>query len=790
MTVEVYSVPVGWTSSRFTATVGGAAAGVWGYTRTTEMATVAWSAGQSVEISFVKFGSDATTEVRITRLAGSVTSYKVYPENSGHTASLDGGVLVLQVPTGVHLHVECNGDRANVICVFATPLKPALPSPRTNFGTALATISSLNIGTGEFTTAASHGLTNNQRVRISTSGSLPTPSTGTLGTFDILYATVTAVNKFTLSRTLGGSTVTYSAAGSSNSIYTGEWTNASTALYFPAGVHYIGRMFWLSDDVEVYIDGGAILLGSFDLRDSQGVTIDGRGVMAGTFATHATVVALPTFNEQLEYSMLLGYDGTHFTYNNSVSGITIMAYPWYCTHEGVKSWTNVQLISPWNYNCDGFDCSEQSVLANAGTVTDCYAFVGDDALKCNSQWFEMTATRVFTVTSNAGNVLFSYWGEENAGNYQRVIDCHGMSLSEADGDDDPNDVTTGADAIFKLWVDQDEATMTEGCFNVVVENYHVWGRLASRLFAIQNIPYPQAALRGDTHGQIANIRFDGLYVQQEPEQLAVLRGFNWRNAPNDIAFTDWTIADVPVTVRNWSDYVTSNAYAYNITVGGSPVVTKVDLVNLALSHIGEGITVTSLSPPDDSAAAIAAARFWDSAVRQALGSFAWPFATTRAELVEASTNELEDSFSYCYELPSDYVRALELLPLGAKDNYVLSDGQPVPFQLETCSDGVQRIYTDLEDAWLRYTIFVSDPNKWTAQFQQAFVWHLASILAGNLVKGKEGMAVRQTLEQRAYIASNMASADAATSRSVTPEHRPAWFKTGTLQVPPARISRP
>jgi len=782
MTQEVFTAPGGYTSTKFSATVGGAAAGVISVAMATQMPTVAWNAGQMVELSWLVFDADVTTEVRVTRLAGAVTSFNVYPENTGHTAAIVGGVLVLQVPPNVRLHCEINGDRANILVVASSPLKPSLPVSYTTWGSALTSVSSLNTATGEFTTSGAHGRVVGDRVRLSTSGSLPTPSSGTLSTYDVLYVqSVSASNKLTLSRTSGGSVITYSAAGSGNSFYVGEWTNTSTAVYFPAGVHVIGQLFRLASGTTVYIDGGAVVIGSFDVRNSQNVLIRGRGNLFGTFATHATAAAAATFDEQLRYAMILGYDGVHFTYNNVVEGITIAAYPFYCTHEGVTSWTNVQLISPWTYNCDGFDCSES--VANTGTATHSYAFTGDDAVRADSPWFEMTATDVFCVTSNAGCVLFSYWGGTVAGNTQRIVNCHGMSLSLADGDGAPGQVTMGADAIFKCWVDLAYSDWQNGTANIEVTNYHVWGPVGSRLFAFQNLPYPTASQQRDTRGNIRDITLDGLVCQQTPGQLSLLLGYDWQNTPHDIRFSGMSIGGTPVTTWNWGDFVRSNAFPYNIFIEGRPVVSKVDLVNEALSFIGEGLAVTSISPPDGSAAALAASRLWQAAVELTIGNAAWPFATRREALV-AATNDYDDAFGYCYELPADHLRLLGVIPAGAQDTYTQSDGTPIPYQCQQDADGVERLYTDLGDAWVRYTVYVDDPNKWPPMFRRAFVFFLAAELCGSLVKDTSGARLAESLMNRGLAMSQAAIAESASKREVRPAHTVPWLRPRASDVLP------
>jgi hypothetical protein len=129
-----------------------------------------------------------------------------------------------------------------------------------------------------------------------------------------------------------------------------------------------------------------------------------------------------------------------------------------------------------------------------------------------------------------------------------------------------------------------------------------------------------------------------------------------------------------------------------------------------------------------------------------------------------------------------------LVPEGAKDDFLLPGGAPISFQAEVSDDGTQRIYTDLEDAQIRYTKFVSDPNKWTPQFQYAFTWMMASLLAGSIVKGDAGMKLGTDCLNKALAFINAAAADASTRREVRPSHVPPWFmRSGS--IPDARIVR-
>lgn len=120
MTVEVYDGPgtESWRSTRFAATVAGTTAYVYGRSRTTLFDTAVWDASDTVEMSWLTYGSNATTTVVLSKVSGSITSVAIYPSDTGTTSTIAGGVCTLSVPTNVRLRIEVNGDRANVMHLF------------------------------------------------------------------------------------------------------------------------------------------------------------------------------------------------------------------------------------------------------------------------------------------------------------------------------------------------------------------------------------------------------------------------------------------------------------------------------------------------------------------------------------------------------------------------------------------------------------------------------------------------------------------------------------------------
>jgi hypothetical protein len=161
----------------------------------------------------------------------------------------------------------------------------------------------------------------------------------------------------------------------------------------------------------------------------------------------------------------------------------------------------------------------------------------------------------------------------------------------------------------------------------------------------------------------------------------------------------------------------------------------VSICNLALSYLGDEATVASIDPADGSQAAEHCQRYYPIARDTVLESHAWGFATTRIPLVER-TEDPPESWGFIYQRPNDCLRALAvLLPESTSD----TDGQEF---IEEAIDGdVRVIYTNAEDAVLRFVRLVEDTTKYSALVVNAIARLLASMLAGPIIKGMEGMKV-------------------------------------------------
>lgn len=223
------------------------------------------------------------------------------------------------------------------------------------------------------------------------------------------------------------------------------------------------------------------------------------------------------------------------------------------------------------------------------------------------------------------------------------------------------------------------------------------------------------------------------------------------------------------------------------------MASAVEICNLALGHLGDTATVASIDPPEGSAQAEHCQRFYPIARDSLLEMHNWNFAMRRIKLQQLVNDWPE--WKYTYAMPNDVINPVSVLPEEAADDYsakfvptdtpvwahnyspAIAAGRyvPQPFSIETREDGSQILLTNVENAVLRYTTRVTDPSRYTPLFVMALSWHLASMLAGPVIKGDAGAeeAKRCSQMMAAYLA--QAEASDANQRSIKPEHIVPWI---------------
>ena len=192
---------------------------------------------------------------------------------------------------------------------------------------------------------------------------------------------------------------------------------------------------------------------------------------------------------------------------------------------------------------------------------------------------------------------------------------------------------------------------------------------------------------------------------------------------------------------------------------------EIDICNLALAHIGDKATVTSLNPSDGSHQADLCARYYPVARDLCLERHRYDFTIKQSALVALTTSGRTD-FEYAYRLPSDFAGAISVIAKDSLDDQVSAGIKiPQPFVIELNDDYDRIIYCNLQDAVLRYQAKVTDSSQFSRMFVYAVSWQLASMLAGALIKGDEGMgAVRNAGQMAEFYMQKAAAFDSRTTR--------------------------
>ena len=218
------------------------------------------------------------------------------------------------------------------------------------------------------------------------------------------------------------------------------------------------------------------------------------------------------------------------------------------------------------------------------------------------------------------------------------------------------------------------------------------------------------------------------------------------------------------------------------------MATEVDICNLALAHLGDDATIATIKPPEGSAQAEKAARFYPIARDSLLETHTWNFAAKRSNL--ALTVNTIEQWDYAYAAPADMMSPVAIISPSAQNDYAtrmsagdtpgnltanfaptIVAGQYTPQQFAI--EG-SLIYTNQENAMLRYQAFITDPSLFSPLFVLTLSWNLASMLAGPVIKGDQGAAEAKRCIQMMSNYLTQAKQSDNLQRDITVEHIVPW----------------
>ncbi len=134
-----------------------------------------------------------------------------------------------------------------------------------------------------------------------------------------------------------------------------------------------------------------------------------------------------------------------------------------------------------------------------------------------------------------------------------------------------------------------------------------------------------------------------------------------------------------------------------------------------------GAQIGALTDPTTEAKACT--KFYGPSRDLVLADFPWNFAGKAVALAQQSETPIEWAFGYTYL--SDALKVRKLMSASQLRHYT----DPTEWEVGLASDDTKSIFTNLDVAYAKFTIKLTDVNKFDPHFVTALSWYLASEIA-------------------------------------------------------------
>lgn len=348
----------------------------------------------------------------------------------------------------------------------------------------------------------------------------------------------------------------------------------------------------------LYLDGGAYVKGTLDIRNKNNLKIIGPGILAGDpidgevfhddeyFQTfyelldaNVVMIRANTTYEELaggleDYTAILGYPASVYNFSGVpsgviVSGITVVNSPWY-TIKGPNVVKGVKVLSPWMYSTDGPSVNPDRKTKFASN-TDSFVFVADDAIFAvpNAKNYNPLVPTTDGSSITSGITAYSmsngplvlqyrsfYYYDQPDKTYQSII-CDLDIGSYSRNRDSEAVIRATTDNLYGINPKQ------QGLYDVTVSNIRVEDPIDHALFWIGNIldPYangdPILGDGGNEYGATSGLIFKNITASGTNIQISgnPIWGRNQENRPFNISFTNLQINGEYVTNSNRDNFI-------------------------------------------------------------------------------------------------------------------------------------------------------------------------------------------------------------------------------------------
>ena len=157
------------------------------------------------------------------------------------------------------------------------------------------------------------------------------------------------------------------------------------------------------------------------------------------------------------------------------------------------------------------------------------------------------------------------------------------------------------------------------------------------------------------------------------------------------------------------------------------MASQIDIYNMALGHLGQQQTVSSLT--EQSSQRIALSRFYATARDMQLRLAQWPFAR-KTKMLSVVAEDPTDEWTFSYRYPNDCLYMRRIFSGERND----AEDSIVPYLLVQDSAGML-VYTDLNECQIEYTSKCDNTSIFPPDFVMALSALLASLAGPSLCGG-------------------------------------------------------
>ncbi|RLP53434.1 MAG: hypothetical protein D6160_15875 [Ketobacter sp.] len=309
-------------------------------------------------------------------------------------------------------------------------------------------------------------------------------------------------------------------------------------VYFGPGIHNIGKEYKIPNGTEVYLAGGAYVIGTMISaeKNPKNIVIRGRGILSGHSLTETAAEHAAWGNHAIDFSK--GSKGSGLL----IEGITITSPLRSCiVSYSSADILNVKLFS-WNHRNDGI------VTGNNSRIEDNFIKVMDDNIKL--YYSNQTISRNVIWQQTSGAVFKFAWNLSGVAQNNHISDIdiiHSDVFSDTPAWEPDRPDMQGTSAIFSAMGFRSGAAFQNTTFDDIrIEEKHLLRLMSLRMVTTHVFPSGKASVWGDPDTEasklIYNLNFNNIALSGIPYKQSTLYG-NAGGIIKKFVFSNLTIND-------------------------------------------------------------------------------------------------------------------------------------------------------------------------------------------------------------------------------------------------------